>query len=50
MFQSPVLLPWRTVIENVLLPIEFRKLSMAKHRQVAADLFAMVGLEDWANS
>jgi len=25
-FQSPVLLPWRTVLENVLLPIEFRKL------------------------
>src|ERR1700739_1696702 len=24
-FQSPVLLPWRTLIDNVLLPIEFRK-------------------------
>ena len=27
-FQSPVLLPWRTVLENVLLPIEFRKLAL----------------------
>jgi NitT/TauT family transport system ATP-binding protein len=48
-FQSPVLLPWRTVIENVLLPIEFRKLSKAKHRQAAADLLAMVGLTDFAH-
>ena len=35
-FQSPVLLPWRTVIENVLLPIEFRKLRIADYRQKAA--------------
>src|SRR5277367_3730958 len=28
-FQSPVLLPWRTVLENVLLPIEFRKLALS---------------------
>jgi NitT/TauT family transport system ATP-binding protein len=47
-FQSPVLLPWRTVIENVLLPIEFRKLPLADYRQKAADLLALVGLEDFA--
>src|SRR3954452_6000187 len=29
-FQSPVLLPWRT--DNVLLPIEFRKWPMASYR------------------
>jgi NitT/TauT family transport system ATP-binding protein len=47
-FQSPVLLPWRTVLDNVLLPIEFRKLPMASYRQSAADLLAMVGLREFA--
>ena len=47
-FQSPVLLPWRTVLDNVLLPIEFRKLPMASYRQGAADLLAMVGLSEFA--
>jgi NitT/TauT family transport system ATP-binding protein len=47
-FQSPVLLPWRTVLDNVLLPIEFRKLPMTSYRQKAADLLAMVGLSEFA--
>jgi NitT/TauT family transport system ATP-binding protein len=47
-FQSPVLLPWRTVIENVLLPIEFRRLPIASYRQKAVDLLQMVGLQDFA--
>jgi len=47
-FQSPVLLPWRTLIDNVLLPIEFRKLPLASYRQSAADLLAMVGLTEFA--
>jgi NitT/TauT family transport system ATP-binding protein len=48
-FQSPVLLPWRTVLENVLLPIEFRKLPLAAYRQSATDLLALVGLRDFAH-
>lgn len=47
-FQSPVLLPWRTVLDNVLLPIEFRNWPMASYRQSAADLLAMVGLSEFA--
>ena len=47
-FQSPVLLPWRTVIENVLLPIEFRKLPRSSYRQRAFELLDMVGLRDFA--
>ncbi len=47
-FQSPVLLPWRTVLDNVLLPIEFRKLPIAGYRQSAAGLLHMVGLSEFA--
>jgi NitT/TauT family transport system ATP-binding protein len=47
-FQSPVLLPWRTVLDNVLLPIEFRGLSRSQYRQNALDLLAMTGLRDFA--
>lgn len=47
-FQSPVLLPWRTVLDNVLLPIEFRHLSTSSHRDKALDLLEMVGVRDFA--
>jgi NitT/TauT family transport system ATP-binding protein len=47
-FQSPVLLPWRTVIDNVLLPIEFRKLPVSDYRKHALELLGMVGLQDFA--
>jgi NitT/TauT family transport system ATP-binding protein len=47
-FQSPVLLPWRTVLDNVLLPIEFRRLPMARYRASAVRLLDMVGLSEFA--
>jgi NitT/TauT family transport system ATP-binding protein len=47
-FQSPVLLPWRTVLENVLLPVEFRKLSRSRYMQHALDLLKLVGLHEFA--
>jgi NitT/TauT family transport system ATP-binding protein len=43
-FQSPVLFPWRTVLDNVLLPIEVQGLGRAKHRAHAMELLALVGL------
>jgi NitT/TauT family transport system ATP-binding protein len=43
-FQSPVLLPWRTIAENIMLPIEFRRLGTAKFRGRAATLLKTVGL------
>jgi NitT/TauT family transport system ATP-binding protein len=48
-FQSPVLLPWRTIFENVTLPIEFRRQSIADYRDRATALLAMVGLKDFAD-
>jgi NitT/TauT family transport system ATP-binding protein len=47
-FQSPVLLPWKTAIENVLLPARVLGLEMASSRVRAQELLEMVGLADFA--
>jgi len=46
-FQSPVLLAWRTVLENVMLQIEMRNLSHAKYVDRAHALLRLVGLSDF---
>jgi len=46
-FQNPILLPWRTVIENVLLPAEVQGRPMAAARARARELLAMVGLAEF---
>jgi len=43
-FQEAVLLQWRTVLENVLLPAEILGLDKAKSRARALDLINLVGL------
>ena len=43
-FQQAVLLPWRTVFDNVLLPAEILRLDLVKARARARDLLNMVGL------
>jgi NitT/TauT family transport system ATP-binding protein len=47
MFQQPTLLPWRTSIDNVLLPIEIRHGAKAARAQndVAMGLLELVGLK-----
>ena len=30
-FQSPVLLAWRTVLRNIMMPVEVRRLDRATH-------------------
>jgi NitT/TauT family transport system ATP-binding protein len=44
-FQSPVLLPWRTVLDNVLLPADVLRLPRAEYRDRAMALLDLVGLE-----
>ena len=43
-FQQPLLLRWRSVLDNVLLPAEILGLPMAAARERARDLLALVGL------
>jgi len=44
MFQRPALMPWRTVMENVLLPVEILRLDRKTARREAAELVELVGL------
>jgi NitT/TauT family transport system ATP-binding protein len=48
-FQSPVLLPWLTVIQNVLLPIRVLRLPRAPAVERARSLLALVGLSGFEN-
>jgi NitT/TauT family transport system ATP-binding protein len=45
-FQAPLLLKWRRILENVLLPAEILGLPMAQARERARHLLRMVGLTD----
>ncbi|MEV5504044.1 ABC transporter ATP-binding protein [Nonomuraea fuscirosea] len=45
MFQRPALLPWRSVLGNVLLPVEVFGWRGEEHRRRARELLDMVGLE-----
>ena len=40
-----MLFPWRTVLDNVLLPVDVQRLGRQRHEQVGVDLLALVGLE-----
>ena len=44
-FQQPLLLKWRRIVDNVLLPAEILGLPMAESRSRAHDLLALVGLK-----
>ncbi|HET7256633.1 MAG TPA: ABC transporter ATP-binding protein [Xanthobacteraceae bacterium] len=48
-FQQPVLLPWRKVLDNVLFPIELLKLPRAQYEKRAMDLLAMAKIDDFAH-
>jgi len=46
MFQTPVLFPWRTVLENVLLPVEVFGLDAKSAADKARGILRLVGLEE----
>jgi len=48
-FQAALLLKWRSVIDNVLLPVELSGGNPARYRERARELLQMVGLGDFAD-
>ncbi|HET8529693.1 MAG TPA: ATP-binding cassette domain-containing protein [Methylomirabilota bacterium] len=48
-FQTPTLLRWRTVLDNVLLPAAALRRPRSRYETVARDLIRLVGLEGFAN-
>ena len=49
-FQSPVLLPWRTLLENVMLPVDVLRLGRREYEAKARSLLALVGLEGFESA
>jgi NitT/TauT family transport system ATP-binding protein len=47
-FQAAVLLKWRSVLANVLLPAELAGLDARRYRERAMQLLRLVGLEDFS--
>ena len=43
-FQTPVLLPWRTVTDNVLLPVDIQRRQRDAYRERAVSMLKLVGL------
>lgn len=49
-FQQATLMPWRTVLENILLPLELETAPMAEARDKAQDMVDLVGLQGFENA
>jgi len=49
-FQSPGLLPWKTVAQNIELPLEINRRSNRPRQHSTADLLELVGLSDFASA
>lgn len=49
-YQQPLLLPWRTVLDNVMVPVEVLKLPKSEYREKARELLELLGLADFEKS
>lgn len=49
-FQNATLLPWKNVLDNVLVPVRALKLPLPQYRDRAMELLRLVGLADFARS
>jgi NitT/TauT family transport system ATP-binding protein len=49
-FQQANLMPWRTVIENIMLPLEVKQVDEANARTKAQEMIELVGLQGFENN
>lgn len=49
-FQNPVLLSWRNVLENIILPLELQSEISEKEREKALRILSIIGMNDFAKS
>ncbi|MBI1794474.1 MAG: ABC transporter ATP-binding protein [Chloroflexi bacterium] len=49
-FQQANLMPWRTVIQNIMLPLELQGMNAAEARTHAQDLIELVGLQGFEDN
>lgn len=49
-FQEPVLLPWRNILENVRFPLDVFGIARAEGNERAAAMLALVGLKDFGKA
>jgi NitT/TauT family transport system ATP-binding protein len=47
--QRETLLPWKTVLGNIALPLKIKGVSRSERRERASEMAASVGLGDWLN-
>lgn len=50
MFQEANLMPWRTVVDNIALPLELAGVNPSERRAAAQQLLSTLGLSDFADS
>jgi NitT/TauT family transport system ATP-binding protein len=48
-FQQPTLLPWKSVLDNVMLPVRTLGLNVEEGRKKANELLRLIGLEKFSN-
>jgi len=49
-FQNANLMPWRTVIENIILPLELARIDRHRANQEAEEMVELVGLQGFENT